>query len=95
MRAILVLALALTGCRPGSTPVPNLDAGITQVEAGAATCLQWCAHATSLGCDAAKPSPAGASCNDVCENAQAGLLKWNLTCRANAASCDAADNCEN
>ena len=56
-----------------------------------ATCVDVCTHAAILECVSAKPTAKGATCVEVCENLQnSGLPKWNLPCRAAAASCAAS-----
>jgi hypothetical protein len=65
-----------------------------RARAAPATCSAWCARATTLKCPAAKPTPGGASCVDVCTNANSGPAKWNLKCRVAAKTCAAADACE-
>jgi len=60
-----------------------------------ATCEQVCKHMTALDCPSAQPTPNGASCVEVCENVQSsGMIEWNLDCRAAAATCESADECE-
>lgn len=64
------------------TPVENADCGIV------------CARGKTLGCDWASPTPQGTPCPEWCEGVQAGLLPWDLECRAAAGSCRAMDACE-
>ena len=60
-----------------------------------APCVAVCAHYAELGCPAARPTPRGGSCENVCLNAvESGLIHWDLGCRANAPSCEGADACE-
>lgn len=90
--AMLVL-ITLAGC-PRREPVPPTPTPV--VDAGSsATCSDWCVHAATLGCSASKPTPNGAPCERVCQNVQDSVvIRWNLTCRATAATCKAADECE-
>lgn len=83
--ALLYLA---TGC-PAPAPPPPVPAP------GAATCADVCHRYQQLGCLAGQPTPHGASCEAVCLNVQAsGAIRWNLDCRAGAATCAEADRCE-
>jgi hypothetical protein len=95
--AALALALTTWACPPSSVtpppPDPEADGGGLDA-AEPATCAGWCAHAAALGCAAAKPTPLGASCASVCQNAQDVGVRWNLRCRSSAKSCSAADECE-
>jgi hypothetical protein len=86
MKRLLLAFLFLTAF-PGCPPINPTP--------GAATCADVCAHAQALGCISAQPTAKGASCVMVCENLQnSGLPKWNLACRAAAASCSAMDECQ-
>lgn len=86
-----VLLLALLGCHPTPPPVPPgpPDAGADHVY----TCADVCARGEALHCTWAAPTLAGASCAQVCENAQSGPIAWDLKCKATAADCGAADAC--
>lgn len=90
-RALAILAFVVLGtacCKVG--PAPGPDGPST-----GATCETACARLEALGCEAAKPTPGGEECAAVCENAQAsGFVKWDLGCRTEAPTCDAADECE-
>lgn len=95
----LGIVLTLFGspaCTPPATP--TFDAGDSSdadvLAKKAATCTDYCANATKLNCEESKPTPAGASCIDVCNNFTAqGIAHWNMTCRATATSCQAIDAC--
>jgi hypothetical protein len=85
MARYLVFALFLLGCPPPK-PVPPE----TQV-----TCAEVCQHWEKLGCEEAEPTPNGGTCEDVCLNVQeSGIISWDLDCRAEIASCDQVDSCE-
>lgn len=94
--------LFLWGCTPAPVP-PTPDADASSVDSGPTppappagpSCATWCARATVLGCAAAKPTPAGAPCVDVCANTLDGPVSLNVACRTSASSCAAADECEN
>lgn len=99
MTAIVSAAfLFVTACPGPVAPTPSTDAGHDAAEddARAATCANWCKHATALRCEAAKPTPKGVSCTVVCINLQdSGVVVWNLRCRISASTCALADECEN
>lgn len=78
-------------------PCPAADAGAPEVDAGAAapTCEGVCVHLADLGCSAAKPTPEGHTCAEVCNNVQSsGIVSWDLACRAKAKTCTALDACK-
>ncbi|HVZ89616.1 MAG TPA: hypothetical protein VHG72_21825 [Polyangia bacterium] len=94
---LVVLLASCEGCwHPAPTPVtPNKDASATADGSYTATCQGVCALGASLGCAFAAPTPAGASCVDVCLNFQAAnITPWSLACRAAATSCAAIDACQ-
>lgn len=63
--------------------------------AGPYSCETACERGADLGCAYAAPTPAGASCGEVCRNVQSsGFLRWDLECRTLAPSCEAVDNCD-
>lgn len=101
MLAVVVAIGCCQGCHPGPKPVvkPAADAAPTP-PAGTATCLDLCRHETALNCPAAAPTPAGATCVDVCINNQNGPAPWDLDCRTSAGgpspssdACAAIDRC--
>lgn len=91
MRAILFsflaaisLFLLLDGC--GSVLVPSVGEG---------NCRDACENYSRLGCDEAKPTPAGASCDEVCANMlDLGGFRASLSCVSSADSCERARLCE-
>jgi hypothetical protein len=85
MTRIALLVLFVCGCsiKPPEPPP------------GSPTCATACQRLVQLNCDGSKPTPEGATCEDVCKNIQeSGLISWDLRCRTNAPSCAAVDNCE-
>lgn len=82
MRPIFFLALALTACPPAPKP-PNPNAG----------CPEACAQMRDLDCELGRVTPAGNSCETVCENAQRNGIDFATACLASAPSCEAADDC--
>ena len=92
MKAI-VLLLALASCRCVYNPAPGPSPSTTSTT-GAATCTTACARLSELGCEASKPTAKGATCAEVCENAERnGLVRWGVDCVVSAASCEVADEC--
>lgn len=79
-----VLLMALAGCRPPPpTPLPG------------ATCADMCRHLAELRCPGAGQTPEGSTCVEVCTSIlETGLVTFDLACRSSAASCAAADRCE-
>ena len=75
LRGLLtVAALALGAC---ATVVPTTP-----------TCATVCDRGAGLGCIWATPTPAGATCEQVCANAEAEDVPWKLACLAEATACD-------
>jgi hypothetical protein len=85
-RTLLALAATLAlsvklGCPvvpPEPPPVPE------------ASCEAVCAHWRDLGCHEAEPSPAGASCEQLCD---AFERYWDLGCMASVESCEEIERC--
>lgn len=82
----------------GPPPAPSADAGAPEAappprEGGlcgiAPTCANACCHGSDLGCDWAKPTPGGTSCELVCQAYQDGPVatRWNLTACVAARTC--------
>lgn len=92
LAALMLLAL---GCHPLPPPAPIPPPDPTDPWDSRITCADVCRHEADLGCEAARPTAAGASCVEVCGNVQAsGVVRWALGCRARAATCAAIDRCE-
>jgi len=73
----------ITPLRPGPA-----DAGTP------ADCATACDHLRELGCPEAEPTPGGATCEEVCRNAEAsGTFTLNPRCIAELGSCDGLDSC--
>ena len=77
--AVGILLWSLTACGTGPTPVPTT-----------ATCATACARGNALSCIWATPTPMGAPCEQVCENA-ARFAPWNVACLTVASTCE--ENC--
>lgn len=83
MRAICIIsALYTLACHVGAPTAPASSAG----------CAAACARVRELAC-AGWTSPGGASCEAVCDNAQANGASMATSCVAAAADCAAAERC--
>jgi len=85
-----LIALALTAC-PGPEPVrPHPPDPAPAPEACDAACDKW----RQLGCPEGQPTPNGASCEDVCRNAEeSGATVLNPACVLSAPTCEDARRC--
>jgi hypothetical protein len=89
--ALVGLWLASCGHVPPPPPLPP----------GGATCSTACARGRALvgtdgkpGCEWARPTPSGATCEAVCESFEAsGTLTYGVECVTTAPTCDAAETC--
>jgi len=94
---ILWLAALGIGANCGTCMAPGPVASPPVFDAGVGTCGTACARRKQLGCYPFSVNPSGVvngvDCITVCANVQ-GAVKWDLTCRTNAATCAAADACE-
>lgn len=90
---VLSFPLVIASCATYSsiTPPVSLSPGTE------ADCAQACQHRRALGCPSADPTPRGASCEAVCQNAEtSGYASENPTCLAQVKSCGAEeDACAN
>lgn len=93
MKRLFLFFLLIGGAACPTPPNPPPMPPSSTDAPAAATCAAVCAHYAALGCPAAQPTAHGASCETVCQNAQA-VAHWNLACRAQAPTCAAADHCE-
>lgn len=87
MKYVILAAIivVLGSCRFGPTPPGP----------GKATCDDVCKRYDELKCEAAQPTPNGVTCAEVCKTVQEStIVRWDLECRARAASCEAAEECE-
>ena len=83
----MALVLFVVGCTVQPVPVdpPLPPSG----------CARVCERLAELKCPEAEPTPEGQTCEQVCDNVQAsGIVQLNTGCIANAASCDAALECQ-
>lgn len=84
--AVAAAAMLLIACSPAVVPTPPPEP----------TCADACAHLLDLGCESGLPTDEGASCQEVCENAESlGLpeIRWPRACVAAAPNCGAAEAC--
>ena len=87
---LVLCAWGLSGC---PKPLPDPQPEPAPDGAAPATCESVCSHWAELGCEEAKPTPAGASCVEVCQNLQKGNLPEDLECQAAVATCAEIDGC--
>jgi hypothetical protein len=95
---IAIVAILGACTKPTPTPVVNPRDASDAAPAwngGPATCLDYCRRGAVLGCAWAQPTPAGASCVDVCDHYQkVSPAPWDLSCRTSKGSCGAMDGCQ-
>lgn len=98
MRFVALLALILGACSGcNKPPAPSPVTPTPPQPVATYDCASDCRRASpdgGLGCDWAAPTDKGASCVDVCMNAQSFGDKWNHACRSTAMSCQAVDGCQ-
>lgn len=90
-RALVMLPLILMACGKNKGPIPpptNPDPPVIRPDSKGATCADACAHLGDLGCDAAKPTPNGVPCTEVC-----AALPVKLPCLASVTSCEQTSAC--
>ncbi len=78
----IFLCLLLCACPPSPKPPEPLQG-----------CAGACEHMRQLDCELGRVTPAGATCEQVCEAAQANGVNFNTACVASAPSCKEADDC--
>jgi hypothetical protein len=87
MKSPLIAFLALACSTAPLPPVPP-------VPAGEASCATACRRMQDLRCPEGDNTPAGASCLNVCWNAEENGLTLPVRCLTEARSCDAAERCQ-
>lgn len=92
---LILAALVAAGAAFLLTVVPGCERPIPPpIPPGPVNCREACVHLRELRCPVANPTPAGVSCNGVCENVNgSGFVEWDLPCIMQAPSCAAADRC--
>ncbi len=109
IKLLLLSALFASTCEVGPFPKPapqpdppspwdSSDAAPPAPEevdgAAPSACSRACAKLAALGCPEAKPTTGGASCIQVCANAESsGVVSLDPDCVSRAASCKAAVAC--
>lgn len=96
--ALLLVAVVAAQCTPDIKPTPEPEPVPTPWPVpepdDASACADACRRLRALGCEAAKPTTAGGTCEDVCENAARSAAPLPTRCIASARSCAAADACQ-
>lgn len=79
----------------GHCDTPPADVRPKPVEAGTPEdCAAACAHMAQLGCEEAKPTPKGATCEDVCNNVESsGTITLSPACVVKITKCEEIDSC--
>ncbi len=89
--ASVLSAMLLAGtCNQDVEPVrpKPVDAGTP------ADCSAACQHMRELGCEEGKPTPGGATCEDVCNNVEgSGTVTLNPACVVGISRCDQIESC--
>ncbi len=82
----LLIGLLVVSCGPAPAPQPPTPS--------VADCSTACAHLRALGCPDGQPTPAGTSCEAVCEDTVAsGLVRLDVACLAQVPTCAAELRC--
>jgi hypothetical protein len=79
----IAIVLCLFACCATTTPCPT---GSSLPCPAPATCATACAQGDALGCAWAAPTPMGATCQAVCDNA-AQTVTWDVKALTSATSC--------
>ncbi len=90
--SVYMLAVLALGSR---CDVPVEPVRPKPVDAGTpADCAAACAHMRKLGCEEGKPTPKGATCEDVCNNVEAsGTITLHPACVVKIERCDQVESC--
>jgi hypothetical protein len=87
MKALVIFALLALACVPILPPAPP-------VPPGEPSCATACRRMQDLHCPEGGNTPAGASCLNVCWDAENEGLTLPVRCLTNATSCEAAERCQ-
>lgn len=90
LSVIWIATLLLLGARCENTPTrpKPVDAGTP------ADCDAACAHMAELGCEEAKPTPKGTTCEQVCKDIEgSGTVTLNPACVVGISRCDQVESC--
>lgn len=90
MKTFLLAALLAAQCNPGPAPDPQPYKPVP----GEPTCASACLNLALMACPESLPTPGGASCEMVCQNAVENGLTMPLTCLTAATSCAVAARCQ-
>lgn len=92
---VTLLCLGCQGCQPKPVPPPNPPpAAVDGAVPVSCTCAGYCENLSRHFCKGAEPTPAGASCLEVCNNTQqSGIVQHDLCCRQTAGTCSAIEAC--
>jgi hypothetical protein len=90
--AFLVCASCLLG---GTCKHDVTDVRPKPTDAGSPSeCSAACKHLRELGCEEGKPTPAGASCEDVCNNVErSGTVTLHPACVIHIKHCNEIQSC--
>jgi len=83
---VLVASIVIS-CSPLDPVAPSLK----DLDTRGPSCSSACDHQVQLGCDVGRPTPSGASCQEVCANATSSGYDWPLQCLDSALECDVCD----
>lgn len=85
---LISMALSLCACPP-----PANTEGPLPPPVPARGCAAACEHLQQLGCPMGAPTRMGATCEQVCSNAEVNGIDWHTGCLATAPSCSVAGAC--
>ena len=91
-RLPLLILLILSACdvpppEPPPQPAPVTDGGGAPTPEPAASCKTACSNLRERECEAGNDTPNGATCEQVCENAEASPMSWDVVCLTDAIGC--------
>lgn len=94
-KGLLLAALVASQCTPKPAPAPDPAPTVfVPPPPGQTPCEGACARLVALGCPEGQPTPKGATCVAVCQNAEdSGVLSLWPDCVSKAQSCEAARAC--
>ena len=90
----LLLALCLCSSCAGCPVQPTPSSDATPPPVVHYSCITVCEHAAGLGCRWADNTPDQAPCTEVCANAMAFGIGWDLACRTQAQTCVDVNKCQ-
>jgi hypothetical protein len=95
IKVLLFATALLAACRPAPPPPEPPVVIVVPDAASPPTCDGACQHMRELGCELGKPTPRGATCEQVCVRVQVenGGAGFDFACLTRAGSCADADSC--